>query len=540
MSWTARLVLAAALAGVSAVQPIPAPAQREPSSIVIVTGQQATVPVPTLMEGPLNTTANTEIADHLFLRLAGVGPGMVTAGDRGFEPRLARSWSRRDSLTLVFELDPRARWHDGAPVTARDVTFTYGRARDSTIAPRLADVTHRIASVEAEGDHRVVFRFKDVYAEQFYDATFHVAILPAHLLAGLPPTAAAWSSFVAHPVGSGPYRWVRREEGEFVELAANHGFFLGRPGIERVIVRVAVSPDARLNLLLSGEADAMDNLPTTAIARVEAVPAVRVVPVPSNNIGYLLFNQRDPANRDRPHPILADVNVRRALILALDRDLLVQAVLGQYGYVPFGPASSQLWIRHGAPRHSRQDLSTARRLLAGQGWVDRDRDGTRENRRGMPLSLRMLVPASSQTRTKMAAIIQEQLRQVGVDVELARLDPTIWGERRAAGDFDIDFSGASQDPSPSGLAYSWTCHGAGNVAGYCDPVADSLLELAIRTPTADRRPWHAFLRRVEEQAPAAFIYTQTFAFAVNRRFREVALRPESSWTALWRWPAPGS
>ena len=179
MSWTARLVLAAALAGVSAVQPIPAPAQREPSSIVIVTGQQATVPVPTLMEGPLNTTANTEIADHLFLRLAGVGPGMVTAGDRGFEPRLARSWSRRDSLTLVFELDPRARWHDGAPVTARDVTFTYGRARDSTIAPRLADVTHRIASVEAEGDHRVVFRFKDVYAEQFYDATFHVAILRA-------------------------------------------------------------------------------------------------------------------------------------------------------------------------------------------------------------------------------------------------------------------------------------------------------------------------------------------------------------------------
>jgi peptide/nickel transport system substrate-binding protein len=542
MSWTARLVLAAVLAGVSGARPPLALAQREPSSIVIVTGQQATMPVPTLMEGPQNTLANYEIADHLFLRLAGVGPGLITAGDRGFVPLLARSWTRRDSLTLAFELDPRARWHDGAPVTARDVTFTLGRARDPTIAARLANATRRIASVVAEGDHRVVFRFTEVYAEQLYDATFHVAILPAHLLADLPPTTKAWSAFVANPVGSGPYRWIRREEGQFIELAANHGFFLGRPGIERVIVRVAASSDARLNLLLAGEADAMDNIPppTTNLARVEAARDVRLVPVPSNNLGYLLFNQRAPGHRDRAHPILADRDVRRALILALDRDLLVRAVLGQYGYVPFGPVSAQLWIRHGAPSHSRQDQSTARRLLAGRGWVDRDGDGIRENRNGVPLSLRLLVSTSSLTRTQMAAIIQEQLRQVGVRVDLARVDVAVWIERRSAGDFDIDFSAATQDPSPSGLVFSWSCDGPGNVGGYCDPGADSLLQRAIASPKADRRLWHNFLRRVEESAPAAFLYTQSFAYGVNRRFRDVTIRPESSWIALWRWPAPGS
>jgi peptide/nickel transport system substrate-binding protein len=542
MSWTARLVLAAVLAGVSGARPPLALAQREPSSIVIVTGQQATMPVPTLMEGPQNTLANYEIADHLFLRLAGVGPGLITAGDRGFVPLLARSWTRRDSLTLAFELDPRARWHDGAPVTARDVTFTFGRARDRTIAPRLTNATRRIASVEAEGAHRVVFRFTEVYAEQLYDATFHVAILPAHLLADLPPTTKAWSAFAASPVGSGPYRWIRREEGQFIELAANPDFFLGRPGIERVIVRVAASSDARLNLLLAGEADAMDNIPppTTNLARVEAARDVRLVPVPSNNLGYLLFNQRAPGHRDRPHPILADRDVRRALILALDRDLLVRAVLGQYGYVPFGPVSAQLWIRHGAPSHSRQDQSTARRLLAGRGWVDRDGDGIRENRNGVPLSLRLLVSTSSLTRTQMAAIIQEQLRQVGVRVDLARVEVAVWIERRSAGDFDIDFSAATQDPSPSGLVFSWSCDGPGNVAGYCDPGADSLLQRAIASPKADRRLWHSFLRRVEESAPAAFLYTQSFAYGVNRRFRDVTIRPESSWIALWRWPAPGS
>jgi peptide/nickel transport system substrate-binding protein len=542
MSWTVRLVLAAVLVGVSAARPPLALAQREPSSIVIVTGQQATTPVPTLMEGAQNTLANYEIADHLFLRLAGVAPGLVTAGDRGFEPLLAKSWRRRDSLTLVFDLDPRARWHDGAPVTSRDVTFTYARARDATIAPRLAEVTRRLAGVEAEGDYRVVFRFKEVYAEQLYDATFHVAILPAHLLAALPPGDKGWLSFVAHPIGNGPYRWVRREEGQFIELAANHDFFLGRPGIERVIVRVAMNSDARINLLLAGEADAMDNIPPppTNVARVEHARHLRLVPVPSRNVGYLLFNQRDPAHRDRPHAILGDLDVRRALTLALDRDLLVRAVLGQYGYVPFGPVSSQLWIRHGAPRHARQDQSKARRLLAGRGWVDRDGDGIRENRAGTPLSLRLLVSVSSLTRMQMAAIIQEQLRQVGVDLHLMRVEPAVWAERRSAGDFDIDFSAASQDPSPSGLGFSWSCHGAGNVAGYCDPLADSLLQRAIRSPTADRGAWHRFLRRVEETAPAAFLYTQTFVFGMNRRFRDVTIRPESSWIALWRWPAPES
>ena len=135
MSWTARLVLAAALVGVSGVWPLLA--HRDLASIVIVTGQEATAPVPTLIEKSQNTLANQDVADQLFLRLADVGPGMMTAGDQGFVPMLARSWTRRDSLTLVFDLDPRARWHDGAPVTSRDVLFTLRRARDSAIAPRM-------------------------------------------------------------------------------------------------------------------------------------------------------------------------------------------------------------------------------------------------------------------------------------------------------------------------------------------------------------------------------------------------------------------
>jgi peptide/nickel transport system substrate-binding protein len=540
-TWTVRFVLAAVLAGAYAARPDVAVGQRAPSGIVIVTGQQAAMPIPTLMEDEQANTANFEIADHLFLRLANLAPGLVTAGDRGFVPQLARQWTRRDSLTLAFELDPSARWHDGAPITARDVVFTYRRARNSTIAPRLANATRRIAAVEATGEREVVFRFKEVYSEQLYDATYHVAILPAHLLERLPPTAHAWASYVAQPVGSGPYRWVRREE-QFIELAANHDFFLGRPGIERVIVQVATSPEARLNLLLAGEADAMDNIPPpiTNYGLVRAKRHLRTVAVPSSNLGYLLFNQRDPKDREKPHPILTDRDVRRALVLALDRNLLVRAVLGQYGRVPFGPVSAQLWIRHGAPTPARQDTATARSLLAGRGWVDRDGDGVRENRSGAPLSLDLQVMASSPIRVQMAVMIHEQLRQVGVDVKLARLEPKVWLAQRAKGHFDMLFSSASLDPTPSGLVYSWSCHGPGNVGRYCDAAADSLLYRAIATRSADREAWHAFLRRVEDNVPAAFIYSQTYVYGVNRRFGDVVIRPESSWIDLWRWSAPGS
>jgi peptide/nickel transport system substrate-binding protein len=410
------------------------------------------------------------------------------------------------------------------------------RARNPAISPRVAKLLRYVTGVEAEGDRRVVFRFARVYAEQLYDATFHTAMLPAHLLAGLPPESLARSAYVSHPVGNGPYRWVRRVPGQFVELAANDQFFLGRPSIRKVIVRVAKDADARLNMVLSGEADAMDNLtsPTTNAARVAARSDLRLITVPAPSIGYLLYNQRAPDDSTRPHPILSDLEVRRALTLALDRQVLVRAVLGQYGEVPYGPTSTLLWIRHGAPKPTAQDRMTAQRLLQSRGWVDRDGDGVRE-RDGRPLALRLLVPNTSAIRREMSLLIQQQLRQVGVMLDLVQVDAPTWMERRTAGKFDIDFSASTQDPSPSGLLQSWSCTGTSNVGRYCDPAVDSLLEGAILARDDARRTWHEVLRRIEADAPAAFIYSQTYAFVVNRRFRDVSIRPESSWSSVWQW-----
>ncbi|HJR17248.1 MAG TPA: ABC transporter substrate-binding protein [Gemmatimonadales bacterium] len=533
--WTPRIAIAAALACVLAA-PADGQSNRRGTSIVIVTGGQATLPIPTLMEGGEASVGNLDVADQLFLRLADLGPKLLTAGDDHFVPALARAWTRRDSVTLAFDLDPRARWHDGAPVTARDVLFTISRAKDPAIAPRLAELLRQIVSVTADGPNRVVFRFARPYAEQFYDATFHVAPLPAHLLDSIPAGDLARSAFVKRPIGSGPYRWVRSVPGQFVELAAVPDFFLGKPKLKRVILRSTADPGARINLLLSGEADAMDIIPPPPdnIRRIAADTALRLIAVPSSTVGYLLFNQRDPSNRARPHPILADIRVRRAITLALNRRELVQAVFGPHGVVPYGPVSQLLWIRQGAPEPAGQNVTEARRLLAATGWGDSNGDGMLD-RAGKPLRLLLSLPNTSGIRRQMALLVQEQLRRIGIQIEIQQLEFPIWNERRTEGQFDVDFSGVSQDASPSGLTQSWTCTGGSNVAGYCDRAVDSLMAEAIlgRGDPADN--WIEALRQIEEGAPATFLYAPTFMYAVSRRYRGVTISPHSPWITLRKW-----
>jgi len=503
-----------------------------PGTAVIIVGAEPTAPVPTVGQGK----ANIDVADILFLRLARMGPDLVTSGDQGFVPELAKHWTRRDSLTLAFELDPRARWHDGRPVTARDVLFAFTRARDPSADASKALLLRSVASVTAEGDQTVVVRFSRAYGEQMYDAVWHVQPLPAHLLDTIPSDRLAGSAFVQHPIGNGAYRFVQREAGRQLELAAMPDFFLGRPGIGRVVFLLARDPDAQMNLLLDGTGDMLESVsPLANIARIQAAKDLRIVAVPTTTVGYLLFNQRAPGDRARPHPILGDADVRRALVMALDRNELVRAGFGPYAAVPDGPVAQLHWIREGK-RLVQFDTAAARALLARKGWRDTDGDGVIDQG-GRPLVLRLNYPGPSATRSLIAPMVQEQWRRIGVKVELLRLDGPVWAERRGKGEFDVDFSSAVMDPSPAGMVQSWSCAGrnGSNVAQYCDPQVDSLMERAIRGGPDARTTWHETVRLLVSDAPAAFIFAPSSAIAVHRRFDRVVIRPESFWASIWQW-----
>jgi peptide/nickel transport system substrate-binding protein len=503
-----------------------------PGTAVIIVGAEPNAPVPTVGPGK----QNTDVADILFLRLARMGPDLVTSGDRGFVPELARRWTRRDSLTLAFELDPAARWHDGRAVTAKDVVFSFDRARDVAADAQKALLLRWVASVTAESPNTVVIRFSRVYGEQMYDAVWHVQPLPSHLLDTIPRERLAASAYVQNPIGNGAYRFVRREAGQRLELAAVPDFFLGRPGIGRVIFLFARDPDAQLNLLLDGTGDALEGIsPPPNVARVQAVKDLRIVTVPTTNVGYLLFNQRALGDRSRPHPILADVDVRRALVMAINRDEVVRAAFGAYASVPDGPVSQLHWIREGK-RLVNYDTAGARALLARKGWRDSDGDGVLDQG-GKPLALQLNFPGQSAIRALIAPMVQEQWRRIGVKADLLRLDGPVWGERRSKGEFDVDFSSAILDPSPTGLVQSWTCAGrnGSNVAQYCDPQVDSLMDRAIRGAGDTRKTWHDTIRLMVSGAPAAFLYAPASAVAIHRRFDRVVVRPESFWASIWQW-----
>jgi peptide/nickel transport system substrate-binding protein len=157
------------------------------------------------------------------------------------------------------------------------------------------------------------------------------------------------------------------------------------------------------------------------------------------------------------------------------------------------------------------------------------------DREGQPLALTMIVPTTSPIRLQMALMVQEQLRTLGVRLEIDQMEYPVYAERRHAGAFDIDFASTSQDPSPSGLTQGWSCQGRTNFAGYCDPAVDSLIDAAIRTREGAGPAWHTVLRRIEDDSPAVFMYVLSYMYAVNRRFTNVRIRPESAWLGLREW-----
>src|SRR2546426_12649290 len=193
----------------------------------------------------------------------------------------------------------------------------------------------------------VTFRFRRRYSEMFFDAVYHMRILPAHLLAHVPRDQWVRAPFGHAPVGDGPYRFVSWKPGESVELVADSTFFLGRPHIRRLIWRFTPDPPTALTQLIAGEADALEFLgPAANVERARGAPQLAIHPYKGTADGYLAFNMTNP--------ILSDRDVRRALALAVDREKLRESVFQNYASCRPGPCR-----RRG--RSGRQTRPTGRR-----------------------------------------------------------------------------------------------------------------------------------------------------------------------------------
>lgn len=487
-----------------------------------------------LLPPVLTTEVGKQIADLIFPRLAELKLGLNTVDDSGFAPSLARSWEHRDSLTLAFRLDPRARWQDGEPVRASDVAFTFAVYTDTLVGaaalPNLAD----IAAVEAEDSLTAVFHFRHARAEQLLDATYHMRILPRHLLEAIPRAQLASAPFGRDPVGVGPFRFVRWTPGAELVLEADSGWFLGRPRLDQIVWRILPDVSAAVSALIAGEADAMETIPQRdEIERVLQAPDLRLVPYPSPFLGGIAFNLRRPPFQDR--------ELRRALAMAIDRETIVRSIFGPYGEVPVGSTVRMQWIAEGAVRQLAYDTLEATRTLEAQGWR-LAAGATIRAKDGVPLRFTLLVPTTSRTRQQAAVLVQDQLKKVGVDVRIQPLDFPVFMQRSERGEFEAVFFSRTLEASPSTLTTDWSTGAIGGVnwGAYSSPAFDSIVAaaLAARTREAAAPRFRQALEILNDDAPAVFVYSPRNNAAIHRRFENVTIRPDSWLATVAAWSVP--
>lgn len=488
-------------------------------------------------------TLSRDIYDQVFLKLADIGASMNTVGETDFEARLAQRWEWDDPLTLVFHVDPRARWHDGRPVTAADVAFTFDAYTDPAVSSPAATNLRRIRAVTARDSLTAVFRFRERYAEMFYDAVYHMWILPAHILHIVPRDRWATAEFGRRPLGNGPYRFVEWRAGERIELAADSTFFLGRPHIRRLIWRVTPDMPAAVGQLLAGEADALEFLLTPDMLRqVRAAPHLTTYPYGGSVYTYVAFNLRANGDTTRPHPLFGDREVRRALFLATDRERLRLSTFGDVAKVPPGPLVlmwREMWELDARPLP--YDSARAARLLDQRGWRDSDGDGIRD-KDGVKLSFRLAAPTTSAARRQYAQLLQAQYRAFGAEVQIEEFEPSVLDERARRGQFDAALASWQTDPAPlSSMAQTWTSGGFGgtNWGRYVNPEVDRLIERAAAAPAAERRRlWESVLRLLNDDAAGIWLYSIQNIAAVHTRVADVRLRADTWWTYVRHWRIP--
>ncbi|MFQ5702584.1 MAG: ABC transporter substrate-binding protein [Gemmatimonadales bacterium] len=504
-------------------------------TVVVVSGAEPEVLLPPLAQ----FDTHIALADLIFWRLADVKPRATTVGDSGFVPRLADHWTLEDSLTISFHLNPAAKWHDGQPVRATDVVFTFGVYRSPEINALARERIGKIASVTARDSLTAVFRFREHYPEQFFDAVYHMRIIPEHLLKDIPYAELASAPFARSPIGNGPFMFRKWYAGRSIELAADSTFFAGRPGLRRLIWRFSSDPQTMVSQLIAGEVDFLNVIQTPEdVPQVAKRPHLRTQSYLLGVYTYIAFNFRDPDDPNRPHPLFADRGLRRAITKAVDRESIVKAVLDETAEVPVGPLTRAQWIWSDDIEGIGFDRAAARRELQRMGWQDTDGDGILD-RHGRSLSFELLVVGTSTGRKRSAVIIQDQLKQVGIAMSITELEPNSLGNRVTKGKFDTYFGGWQQDPSPASIEETWTSTAIGgpNYGGYSNPSVDRMVHNALSTFNRDsaRVEWQQAIEMINADAPAIWVYAPTPVAGLHDRLENVSFAPDEWWKTIWQW-----
>jgi peptide/nickel transport system substrate-binding protein len=483
-------------------------AQRDPRTVVFLIESS-----PTNLDPRIGTDAQSEHIDELLF------DGLVMRDSNfQFKPALAESWEQPDALTLVFHLRNGVRFHDGRLLTARDVVWTIDSMRNAKSAGAVitakANSYASIQSVEARDERTVVFHMK--HADNFLLINLSTGAM------GIVP-AGSGREFWQHPVGTGPFRFLSQQIDQDVLLERNLLSWSAVPHIARV--RFAVVPDAiTASLELEkGSADvAVNSLPMDALAALEARPNVAVERTVGTQIQYLGFNLRDP--------LLQDVRIRQAIACAIDRDLIIRTL--QRGHAQ--PALSLLPVNHwaysGAVERYDYNPVRAEQLLSEAG--------RKPDQNGVRLHLTMKTSSDEGTRL-LAAVLQQQLAQVGIALELRSYESaTFYADvRRGAFQlYSLRWIGGNEQPDIFGYAFATASFSpaGGNRSHYSNPRLDALLDDAAQSADAAKRhgDYVEAQQILARDLPAFNLWYRDTIVVHSRRLTHIAATPSGSFSFL--------
>lgn len=493
----------------------------------------------------LNPLLNSNTTDVFIDRL--MFEPLVTADPKGNPlpmlatrvPTLENHDISADGLTVRYRLRHDARWSDGVPVTSGDVKWSWQALMnpDNNVVSRHGyDV---IASIDTPNPYVVVVhlkrRFSPFVNSFFAESDQPYMVAPAHVLDGYPNINQV--PFNSNPsVSDGPFKFVEWTRGDHISFVRNDGFFMGKPKLDRINVRIVPDEDTSVNLLRTHAIDYMFQASQQTYQALRTVPDVKLVWVNVNGYQSLQLNLS--------HPPLADPVVRTAIAYAIDKNELVQTLTFGTQTVATADIPDWMWAFDPRVKSSPHDPAQARLMLREAGWSPGP-DGIM--RKGSErLSLVTVSNNSNATRRQEALQIQAMLRQIGVEDSIKYFPgdvlfaPAGMGGILQLGKFDISVAGwyAGIDPDDSS---QFTCEnfppGGYNYSRYCSPAMQAAQKIALTR--YDRPSRTAAYFRIQEllvrDNPQIFLYWLRQMEPISSDFRGFDPNPVvESWNA-WEW-----
>jgi len=430
----------------------------------------------------------TDLAQFLF-------SGLIRYDERGESiPDAATAIPSRenggisaDGKTITYHLRAGIRFSDGAPLTADDVAFTFTQIMN----PRNNVPYHfpydQALSVTARDPRTVVVRLRAPsapFVTNFFRCGIQGSILPKHLLAG--KADLNQDPFSLHPVGSGPYRVTSYEVNSTLEMEPNPFWYGGRPGLQRITYRIIPSENTLLVALRTHEIDFYFGAPEQQYRELRALPDAASSALPSAQYEMVTFNsRREP---------LSDSRVRRAVAQAIDWPTLARTTYLDVDLPDWGDIFPRSWAHTAQPDPNPYDLAAARALLEGAGW-QAGSDGIRR-KNGKPLVVELRTVAGVIVRENAEVAIQQQLRAVGIDVEVHNAPANLLfaplgaGGLLASGKFDLGLYAWVKDPDPDDtqtLGPRYLPPQGANYSGIVDAQVGALQAQAYATYDRPRR-----------------------------------------------------